>query len=68
MENFSLPNHRKKCLPFADYCEHDMYVDISRKGKTLAVPLSLIKPLNAEEDTEEAVDDWHYWISQWYMF
>jgi hypothetical protein len=49
-------------------CEHDMYAEISWKGKELAVPLSLIKPVNADEDTIEAVDDWHYWKNQGYLF
>jgi hypothetical protein len=40
-------------------CEHDMYVEISWSGKVLIVPLSQIKPLNATEDTIEAVGDWH---------
>ena len=51
-----------------DYCEHDMHVDISWKGKGLAVPLSQIKPLDADEDSIEAIGDWHYWKSQDYTF
>jgi len=49
-------------------CERDMYVEISWKGKTLAIPLSQIKPLNAGEDTVEAIGDWHYWKEQGYLF
>ena len=51
-----------------DYCEHDMYVDISWSDKTLAIPLSNIKPLNCDNDTDEAVGDWHYWKMQGYEF
>ena len=51
-----------------DYCEHDMYVEISWKGKELAIPLVQIKPLDANEDTIEAIGDWHYWKEQGYMF
>jgi hypothetical protein len=51
-----------------DNCEHDMYVEISWKGKALAVPLSQIKPLNADEDTVEAIGDWHYWKNHGYTF
>ena len=50
------------------YCEHDMYVEISWRGKALAVPLSLIKPSNTDEDTVEAIGDWHYWKSRGYVF
>jgi len=49
-------------------CEHDMYVEISWKGKALAVPLSQIEPLNVDEDTVEAIGDWHYWKNRGYTF
>jgi hypothetical protein len=51
-----------------DYCEHDMYVDVSWKNKTLAVPLSQLKPLDADDDSIESISDWHYWIKQGYVF
>jgi len=34
----------------------------------LAIPLSQIKPLNADDDTVEAIGDWHYWKKQGYTF
>ena len=49
-----------------NYCTHDMYVDISWKDKPLAIPLAQIKPLDADEDTVEAIGDWHYWKNQGY--
>jgi len=51
-----------------DYCEHEMYVEIFWKGKVLAIPLIQIKPLGTNEDTVEAIGDWHYWKEQGYMF
>jgi len=54
-----------------DLCESDMYVDILWKDKILAVPLSQLKPLDVDdvdEDTVEAVGDWHYWKKQRYRF
>jgi len=51
-----------------EYCEHEMYVEISWGNKALAVPLSQIKPLNANDDTVEAIGDWHYWKNQGYTF
>jgi hypothetical protein len=51
-----------------DYCEHDMYVNISWQDKILAIPLAQIKPINADEDSVEAISDWHYWIKQGYTF
>jgi len=49
-------------------CEHDMLVEISWRDKKLVVPLSQIKPLNADEDTVEAIGDWHYWKDRGYTF
>ena len=51
-----------------DYCEHDMYVEISWKDKELAIPLVQIKPIDADEETVEAIGDWHYWKEQGYTF
>ena len=50
------------------YCEHEMYVDVEWKGRELAIPLALIQPLEADDDTAEAVGDWRYWIEQGYKF
>jgi hypothetical protein len=51
-----------------DLCEHDMYVDISWNGKSLAIPLAQVLPIIADDDTDEAVGDWHYWKAQGYLF
>jgi len=51
-----------------NYCMHDMYVDISWKGKELAAPLVQLRPLKTDEDTVEAIGDWHYWKEQGYGF
>ena len=51
-----------------DYCEHEMYVDVPWKDKVLAVPLAQIKPVDADDDTVEAIGDWHYWKRQGYTF
>ena len=61
---------RVKVLKMAgeDLCEHDMYVDISWKGKSFAVPLAQVLPINADDDSDEAVRDWHYWKAQGYLF
>jgi len=51
-----------------DYCEHEMYVDVSWKGKILAIPLAQLKPMDADEDSDQAIGDWHYWIKRGYTF
>ena len=50
-----------------DECEHEMFVEISWKGRILAIPLSQVKPVEKTDDlTKEAVADWHYWVEQGY--
>ena len=51
-----------------DICEHDMYVDVSWGGKVLAVPLAQLTPLDSDEESLEAANDWHYWVKQGYLF
>jgi len=51
-----------------DSCEHDMLVAVSWNGKVLAIPLALLKPLDTDEDSVDAIDDWHYWVRQGYSF
>ena len=49
-------------------CEYDIHVEILWKDKVLAVPLTQIKPIDADGDTVEAIGDWHYWKKQRYTF
>jgi hypothetical protein len=43
-----------------------MFVETRWEGKRkLAIPPSQVKPTGeADEDTRDAVADWHYWIGQ----
>lgn len=48
-------------------CEHEMFVETRWDGRTLAVPLSQVRPIDATDDkTKEAVADWHYWVARGY--
>ena len=48
-------------------CEHEMNVVIDRKGRHLAISLAQVISVDlADEQTKEAVADWHYWIAQGY--
>ena len=51
-----------------DECEHEMFVMIRWGKKSLAVPLSQLMPIKPELATKQAVEDWHYWVGQGYMF
>ncbi len=49
-----------------DNCEHDMFVQVRWQGRKTAVPLSQLAAIAPDESTEEAVGDWHYWLSRGY--
>jgi len=47
-------------------CSSDMLVLIRWQGRNLAVPLSQLVAIDADESTAEAIGDWHYWVAQGY--
>jgi len=57
----------KKMAPEAE-CEHAMLVMVSWQRRSLAVPLDQLKPYSANNETLQAVADWHYWIKRGYEF
>ena len=58
-------------MPGEDECMHEMFVMIRWEKAGLAVPLSQLKPIgsgDADDETMQAVDDWHYWVKMGYEF
>ncbi len=52
-----------------DECEKEMFVETPWENKrTLAVPLSQLKVVHGDDETQQAVDDWHYWVEMGYEF
>lgn len=51
-----------------DACADDMLVLIRWHGRSVAVPLSQLVAIDADESTIEAIGDWHYWLAQGYCF
>jgi hypothetical protein len=50
-------------------CDHDMYVMTDFGEDQLAVPLSQLDPVGeVDDETREAILDWHYWVEQGYQF
>jgi hypothetical protein len=45
-------------------CENEMFVWVRRAGEQVAVPLAQLQPLSKDEDTQEAVGDWLYWVDR----
>jgi hypothetical protein len=50
-----------------DACEHEMLVQIRWRGRKMAIPLSQLNAIDPDESTNEAISDWHYWVSQGYL-
>ena len=51
-----------------DRCSQDMLVMIRWQDRNLAVPLSQLTVIHPDESTRQAIEDWHYWVSQGYCF
>ena len=49
-----------------DDCEHEMFVLIQRKKRQLAVPLMQLEGIQVDEETQKAIEDWHYWVNRGY--
>ena len=49
-----------------DECRHEMYVAMPWEGRKLCVPLSQLKGVKVDKETQEAIEDWHYWVEQGY--
>jgi len=54
-------------MPSEAECEHDMLVTIRWKRRELAVPLSQVEGIQVDEQTQQAIEDWHYWVNRGYQ-
>ncbi len=52
----------------SEECEHEMFVLTRWKNRTVAVPLSQLEGLVFDDETSEAIADWHYWVQRGYEF
>lgn len=41
-----------------------MFVTVEWKNSELGVPLSQLEPVEASDETEQAIADWHYWLER----
>jgi len=47
-------------------CQHDMFVLIRWRPHPLAVPLMQLESIQVDEETQQAIEDWHYWVNRGY--
>lgn len=45
-------------------CESGLFVDIAWAGEIFAVPLSQIEAPEADPQTRQVIEDWHYWTGR----
>jgi len=55
-------------LAAAAECESQMFVTVKWDQRTLAVPLAQLEVIQGDKATQQAVEDWHYWVDQGYEF
>jgi hypothetical protein len=55
-------------MPPAEECEPEMFVNIRWQRRTLSVPLSQLEGLDVDDQTQEGIEDWHYWVNRGYQF
>lgn len=48
-------------------CEHEMFVLMPWERDSLAIPLSQLEVIHGDEQTQQAVEDWHYSTAQGYQ-
>jgi hypothetical protein len=51
-----------------DDCQKEIFVQIELQGREMGVPLAQLRPIKVDEQTQEAVEDWHYWVNMGYEF
>ena len=49
-------------------CNQEMFVLIQWKKRQLAVPLMQLEGIGVDEETRQAIEDWHYWVNRGYEF
>ena len=49
-------------------CQHEMFVMMRWEREGLGVPLSQLQVIHGDDDTREAVEDWHYRVNRGYRF
>jgi hypothetical protein len=51
-----------------DECEHEMFVTVRWRRRSLAVPLSQVEDVAVDAETEQVLSDWHYWCARGHQF
>ena len=55
-------------MPPEGECEKEVFVSIKWQKRTLAVPLPQLAGIEVDEETQEGIEGWHYWVRRGYEF
>ena len=50
-----------------DDCMKEMFVEIQWMARKVAVPLAQLEAVTTDEQTQEGIADWHYWVARGYQ-
>ena len=50
----------------SEECAHELFITVPWEYRTLAVPLMQLRVTHASKATQQAVEDWQYWVAQDY--
>jgi len=50
--------------PSSEPSLRQQFVTIEWMDREFGVPLSQLEPIEASSDTEQAIEDWHYWLKR----
>ena len=53
-------------MPPEEDCEHNMFVLIRWESHEFGVPLIQLEGIQVDKETQQAIEDWHYWVNQGY--
>jgi hypothetical protein len=53
-------------LATEEECRHEMFVLTRWRPHELAIPLMQVVGISADKETQQAIEDWHYWVNQGY--
>ena len=45
-----------------------IFVEIEWSGRKFGVPLAQLEGIDIDDESKEAIGDWHYWVNQDYQF
>lgn len=49
-------------------CEEEMFINTEWQGEPITVLLMHLEGVEVDEETREAIEDWHYWVGRGYEF